>query len=98
MSSQPQFPVTSLAPAATLSQAVHTHWREYLMEGMEIAILMASTCISGALIYSRDSPLRSMNLSHTSRSMLMGTAIAITTFLIIRSPFGRRTGAHFNRR
>jgi aquaporin Z len=26
----------------------------------------------------------------------MGTAIAITTFLIIRSPLGRRSGAHFN--
>jgi aquaporin Z len=26
----------------------------------------------------------------------MGTATAITTFLIIRSPFGRRSGAHFN--
>jgi aquaporin Z len=26
----------------------------------------------------------------------MGTAIAMTTFLIIRSPFGRRSGAHFN--
>lgn len=66
------------------------------MEGTEIAILMVSTCISGTLIYASDSPLKCMNLSRTFQSMLMGTAIAITTFLIIRSPFGRRTGAHFN--
>ena len=91
-----QFPVTALNPSATLTQAVQTHWREYLMEGMEIAILMLSTCICGALIYSKDSPLQDVNLSRRSQSMLMGTAIAITTFLIIRSPFGRRTGAHFN--
>jgi aquaporin Z len=66
------------------------------MEGAEIAVLMLSTSICGALVYGRDSPLKDVNLSRTSQAMLMGTAIAITTFLIIRSPFGRRTGAHFN--
>ena len=58
------------------------------MEGTEIAILMLSTCICGALIYSKDAPLQDLNLSRTSQSMLMGTAIAITTFLIIRSHSG----------
>jgi aquaporin Z len=66
------------------------------MEGSEIGALTLSTCIWGTLIYSKDSPLTSFGLSQTFKSMLMGTAIAITTFLIIRSPFGRRSGAHFN--
>ncbi len=66
------------------------------MEGTEIAVLMLSTCICGALIYSRDSPLLAVTPSPVSRSILMGISIATTTFLIIRSPFGRRTGAHFN--
>ena len=66
------------------------------MEASEIAILMLSTCISGTLLYSRDSPLIRGDVSRTLRSMLMGAAVAITTFLIIRSPFGRRSGAHFN--
>ena len=64
------------------------------MEGMEIGALMLSTCIGGTLIYSNESPLNSLGLSPAFK--LMGTAIAITTFLIIRSPFGRRSGAHFN--
>jgi aquaporin Z len=66
------------------------------MEGTEIAALMLNTYICGTLLYSGDSPLNYVDLSPTFRSILMGTAIAITTFLIIRSPFGRRTGAHFN--
>lgn len=93
---RPRIEVTALPPGAPLAQAIQTHWREYLMEGTEIAVLMLSTCICGALIYSRDSPLRDVNLSPASKSMLMGVSIATTTFLIIRSPFGRRTGAHFN--
>lgn len=66
------------------------------MEGAEIAVLMLSTCVCATLIYSRDSPLSYVHLSRIFRPMLMGSAIAVTTFLIIRSPFGRRTGAHFN--
>ena len=66
------------------------------MEGTEIGALTLSTCIWGTLIYGNESPLTSLGLSQTFKSMLMGTAIAITTFLIIRSPFGRRSGAHFN--
>ena len=66
------------------------------MEGTEIAVLMFSTCICGTLLYSLDSPVQALGLSRTARAMLMGLAIALTTFLIIRSPFGRRTGAHFN--
>jgi aquaporin Z len=66
------------------------------MEGTEIAALMLGTCIWGTLLYSTESPLGRLDLSRASKSALMGTAIAITTFLIIRSPFGRRSGAHFN--
>ncbi len=88
------FPASALAPSASLAEAMRTHWREYLMEGTELGCLMLSTCIFGTLLYSSNSPLNS--LSHGVRSILMGTAIALTTYLIIRSPFGRRSGAHFN--
>jgi aquaporin Z len=55
---------------------------------------MLSTCFFGTLLYSRDSPLH--DGSPIFRAILMGDAIALTTFLIIHSPFGHRTGAHFN--
>jgi aquaporin Z len=88
--------VTALAPSASIADAVSTHWREYLMEATEIGVLMLSTCICGTLIYADESPIKSLGLAPALKSMLMGTAVAITTFLIIRSPFGRRSGAHFN--
>jgi aquaporin Z len=66
------------------------------MEGAEIGGLMLSICFFGALFYSSKSPLLDLSLSRATSSALMGAAIALTTFLIIRSPFGRRSGAHFN--
>ncbi len=96
MSTPRPYLVTALAPSASLREAVNTHWRVYLMEFTELGALMLSTCSFGTLIYSNDSPLRNIDLSLSLRMLLMGAAIAITTFLIIRSPFGRRSGAHFN--
>jgi aquaporin Z len=90
------FRVTALAPSASIAEAVGTHWREYLMEATEIGVLMLSTCICGTLIYADESPIKPLGFAPALKSMLMGTGIAITTFLIIRSPFGRRSGAHFN--
>jgi len=72
------------------------HWREYLMEAAELATLMFFICSFGTLIYSYDSPLQHWGLSNVAKSFLMGIAVAATTLLIIRSPFGRRTGAHVN--
>jgi len=72
------------------------HWKEYLMEGTELGAFMLSTCIFGTLIYNNRSPLDSLALSPVFESSLMGIAMAATVFLLIQSPFGRRTGAHFN--
>ena len=66
------------------------------MEGTEIGVLMLNTCFFGTLIYSNDSPLNYVAVPRVVRSILMGTAMAVTTFLIIRSQFGRRSGAHIN--
>ena len=66
------------------------------MEAVELGLLMICICLSGALVYSEDSPLRHLSLSLTAKSFLMGGIVAVSTFLIIRSKFGRRTGAHLN--
>jgi aquaporin Z len=66
------------------------------MEAAELGMLMFSICLFGTLLYSRVSPLEPLALSRTPKGFLMGIAVASTTFLIIRSPFGRRSGAHFN--
>lgn len=96
MSSKPAFRVTALAPSASVAEAIHAHWKEYLMESSELGAFMLSTCIFGTLIYSKQSPFNSLALSPVFESTVMGIAMAATAFLIIRSPFGRRSGAHFN--
>jgi aquaporin Z len=91
---EPSFSVTSLPGAATPAEAIAIHWREYLMEAAELCMLMISICLSGTLLYNMASPLSA--LSGFTRALLMGTFVAGATLLIIRSPSGRRTGAHFN--
>jgi aquaporin Z len=90
------YAVTALASFATPAEAVRTHWREYLMEATELGVLMFSVCLFGTMLYSTASPIQSLALTPAGKSFLMGVAVAATTFLIIRSPFGRRSGAHFN--
>jgi aquaporin Z len=86
--------ITYLPATATPVDAIRTHWREYLMEGAELCLLMLCICLSGTLVYSEASPLS--NFPASSKPFLMGTFVACGTLLIIHSSFGRRTGAHFN--
>jgi aquaporin Z len=92
----PAFLSTRLAPSASLRDALKAHWKEYLMEALELDVLMFCICLFGTALYANASPLSDLQLTSTEKAFLMGVAVATTTFLIIRSPFGRRTGAHFN--
>lgn len=67
-----------------------------MMEATELGALMFSICFFATSLYSSTSPLAATALPSFARPFLMGAGVALTTFLIIRSPFGRRTGAHFN--
>ena len=66
------------------------------MEAVELGVLMMAICLTGTLVYSRDSPFRRFSLSATESGFLMGVMVAAATWLIICSRFGRRTGAHLN--
>jgi hypothetical protein len=82
------YPVTTLAQSVSVTEGVTLHWKEYVMESTELGALMLCTCIGATLTYSDESPLRSLGLSAGSNSILMGIAVAVTTFMIIPSPFG----------
>jgi aquaporin Z len=88
--------ITALRPSASLADALRAHWREYLMEAVELAALMLCICFSGALVYSSESPLERIGLPLAANAALMGVCVATATYLIIRSKFGRRSGAHLN--
>ncbi len=66
------------------------------MEAAEMAMLMLCICLAGSLLYGRYSAVANLGFSWLARSAIMGAIVAGGTFLIIRSPFGRRSGAHFN--
>jgi aquaporin Z len=88
--------ITALSPSASLGEAAMTHWREYLMEASELGALMLCICLFGTFLYSDTSPMARFALSQFENAVIMGVCVAATTLLIIRSPFGRRSGAHFN--
>jgi aquaporin Z len=66
------------------------------MEAAEMAMLMLCICAAGSLLYGRNSAVANLGLSWLARTALMGAIVAAATLIIIRSPFGRRSGAHFN--
>ncbi len=64
------------------------------MEAAELAAFMLSACLCTALLFLPASPLSA--LPPRLGRVLMGIAMGLTAIAIIKSPFGRRSGAHFN--
>jgi aquaporin Z len=94
--SSPGFQITALSSSASLGEAVRTHWREYLTEFSGTGALMFCICLFGTILYSNTSPMARFALSRAENAAIMGVGVAGATLLIVRSPFGRRSGAHFN--
>lgn len=72
------------------------HWRLYIDEGVELAIFMISACFFTVWLFDPISPALHLLPSSALRRLLMGVSMGGTAILIIRSPMGRRSGAHFN--
>src|SRR5205823_1264955 len=70
------------------------HWPEYAIEAWCLATFMLSACAFGVLLYSPLSP--ASHLNEIVRMVLMGAAMGTTAVAIICSPWGKRSGAHFN--
>ena len=74
--------------------AIRNHWPEYLIEAWCLGTFMVSACFFGVLLFHPGSP--AANLDSALRTVLMGCAMGTTAFAIITSPWGKRSGAHFN--
>lgn len=72
------------------------HWPEYLMEAAELGIFMVSACGFGVLLEYPGSPVHQAIADPFLRRVLMGLAMGLTSISIIYSPWGKRSGAHFN--
>ena len=74
--------------------ALRAHYTLYLMEAVELAAFMISACVFTVLLFHPASPLAARN--PWLLRALMGAAMALTAIAIIKSPWGKRSGAHFN--
>jgi aquaporin Z len=72
------------------------HWTEYAIEAALLAAFMVSACAFTVLLEHPSSPARSALADGFARRSLIGAAMGSTAIALIHSPWGRRSGAHFN--
>lgn len=78
-----------------MQAALRRHWPEYLIEGALLGLFMLSAALFGVLLFHRASPA-AQGVAGWLRRPLMGVAMGLTAVALIYSPWGRRSGAHFN--
>lgn len=66
------------------------------MEAAELGAFMLAACAFGALLEHPSSAWHQAIESGFVRRVLMGLAMGSTALAIVHSPFGKRSGAHFN--
>ncbi|HEU4334753.1 MAG TPA: aquaporin [Candidatus Eisenbacteria bacterium] len=76
--------------------ALRRHWPEYLMEAAGLGIFMISACGFGTLLEYPGSPVHQAIPDPFARRAWMGLAMGLTAVGLIYSPWGQRSGAHFN--
>ena len=77
-------------------QAMRRHWPEYFMEGAGLGVFMIAAGAFSCLVFHPASPLGAWPESELGRRLLMGLAMGATSFAIVHSSWGRRSGAHIN--
>lgn len=75
---------------------VERHWPEYAIEAALLALFMISACVCTVLIEHPASPVRLAISDAFTRRALVGAAMGLTAVALIYSPWGQRSGAHFN--
>jgi aquaporin Z len=72
------------------------HWRESLIEAAGLGLFMLSAAAMTTLLEHPSSPVRAALPDAFVRRVFMGLAMGLTAASLIYSPWGRRSGAHFN--
>ncbi len=79
-----------------IARSLREHWPEVLIEGFLLGAFMISAGGFATLLYSPHSPLAHRLPDGLLRDALMGLAMGATAIALIYSPWGQRSGAHFN--
>lgn len=77
-------------------RALRLHWRLYVFEALELAAFMLSACAFAVLLFEPNSSAARLIPNAVARQALFALAMGATATLIIKSPMGKRSGAHFN--
>jgi aquaporin Z len=81
---------------AAAVRGLRAHWPEYLIEAAGLGVFMLVACVFGTLLGHPASPVVQAVPDALARRALMGVAMGLTAIGLIYSPWGRRSGAHFN--
>src|SRR5260370_26330576 len=93
-----QRPSTALRRSDGLSAiaSLRQHWAEYLMEVGELGFYLLVACVAATLLQHPASIVRQSISSGVARRALMGLVMGATAIAIVISPWGKRSGGHFN--
>lgn len=81
---------------ASVMNGSRLHWPEYLMEAAEVALYLFLICFFAGLLLSPASPVQHVLGRAIELRALMGLAVGVTVVAIVMTPWGQRSGGHFN--
>lgn len=81
---------------SSLSAALRDHWPEYGSEALGIGLFMIAAVGGTVVLEHPASPVRAALSDAFVRRALLGLAMGATAIALVHSPFGQRSGAHFN--
>jgi aquaporin Z len=76
--------------------SLRDHWPEYVMEVGEVGCYLFVACVVATLLQHPESIVRQSISSGIARRALMGVTMGATAIAIVMSPWGKRSGGHFN--
>jgi aquaporin Z len=79
-----------------MRDALRRHWPEYSMEAIGLGLFMLSASLFAVLLFHPTSPAARAVPTPLGQRALMGVAMGLTAIALIHSPWGQRSGAHFN--
>ena len=82
--------------ALTARSALRAHWPEYLIEAWALGMFMISAGVASTMLESPASWLHQQLSDPLLRRALTGSAMGVTAWALIHSPWGQRSGAHMN--
>ena len=79
-----------------LFSVLKRNWPLYIYEAIELGLFMIYACAFTLVFFDPSSPAFHLFPSAFVRRIFMAFAMGLTAILIIHSPMGKRSGAHFN--